>query len=491
MWHRGRNHTQYWRIFLCLIVMLPLASCVMPQEPASGTPYSSSRTADIQYENITSALPEEEPIEPQEEESAVSLAQKIKEDPLGKHGYYTEPEAVMISTPAEIAPPPAPMETAQTADTVAVDPVMQSVPASTPPPPGATGEPLTRAALLLPLTGEATSMARSVQNAAELAVQELQRQNLNITIIPIDTKGTEGGAQLALEKAVDENVDIILGPMFSETTRAIANTAKERGIPLVSFSNDITLTEEEVYVFGYNPREQVQRVVEYAYSQGIREFALLAPEGEFGDAVSDEIKESLKRRNIRASRMELYESTGEDLSPSIQRLTFIDPSLPPPKPRSEALVIPEGGRNLLTLVARLYRRGIQNEHFQLLGTMAWDNEVVIGEPRLEGSWFATTSPLKQNKFNNLFRDSFGYEPIQISSLGYDAVMLAATVAKQAEDARFTEEAMQDVSGFVGADNLFRFNREKIAERTLSVVEIQNGRLEVLDPAPTVFPATLR
>lgn len=495
MLHRGRNHTQCLSIFLCLIALFPLASCVMPQEPISGAPYAGSRTAGIQKKNITPAISDVNIRDSAQEESAKSLARKLETDPLGQYGYYNNnmpqaaadpasPQQTMLSqskdapprsfTQQGVATPPTPEKDMEEAQATALD-----------------KEPIARVALMLPITGEATSVARSLQNAAELAATKASENNQPITIIPLDTRGTESGAKLAMEKAAAEAVDLIIGPMFNNTTMAIAPMASKHNIPVVSLSNDISLAEEEIYVFGFNPREQVQRVVEYAYSQGLREFSLLAPDNTFGDTIAEEVEETLKRRNIRARRAELYESLDEDLSRSIQRLTFLDPSLPPPKPKSEALIIPEGSRNLLTLIARLYRRGVQNEHLQLLGTKAWDNDVVIGEPRLSGSWFATTSPLKQDEFTAIFRKRFGYEPLQVTSLGYDAVMFAVSVAQKGGEDPFTHEHMTEPAGFQGVDNLFRFNRDRIAERTLAVVEIQNGRLEVLDPAPTVFQAKLR
>ncbi|MGA9848481.1 MAG: hypothetical protein WBQ45_12685 [Roseiarcus sp.] len=65
-------------------------------------------------------------------------------------------------------------------------------------------------------------------------------------------------------------------------------------------------------------------------------------------------------------------------------------------------------------------------------------------------------------------------------------MLAGALAKTPD--RFSQRALTNVSGFNGADGVFRFRTDGTNERGLAVMEIDNNAATVISPAPRSFAA---
>ena len=76
----------------------------------------------------------------------------------------------------------------------------------------------------------------------------------------------------------------------------------------------------------------------------------------------------------------------------------------------------------------------------------------------------------------------------LATLAYDAVTLAAALARNGAADPFNQAALTSVSGFNGADGVFRFRADGTNERGLAVMEIDGGAAKVISPAPRSFAA---
>src|ERR1700744_3985074 len=96
--------------------------------------------------------------------------------------------------------------------------------------------------LILPLSaqGNAGVAALSMKNASEMAIAEFK--NPNIQLLVKDDGGTPQGAQAAAQQAIAEGAEIIIGPLFAEAVRAVGGVARQRGIPVIAFSTDVSVS---------------------------------------------------------------------------------------------------------------------------------------------------------------------------------------------------------------------------------------------------------
>ena len=92
-------------------------------------------------------------------------------------------------------------------------------------------------------------------------------------------------------------------------------------------------------------------------------------------------------------------------------------------------------------------------------------------------------------FAERYRSRFGTDPTRVATLSYDAVSLAAALARTQGSQRFSEEVLTSPSGFSGADGVFRFRADGTNDRSLVVQEIRNGSAVTVSPAPRALPGT--
>src|SRR3546814_199582 len=126
----------------------------------------------------------------------------------------------------------------------------------------------------LPMSGPNAGVGNSIANATTLALLDTKTQKVRIT-----TYDTNSGIAAAAQKAISDGNKLILGPLLADNVRAIAPVARRAGVTVISFSNDVSIAGNGVYLLGYNPADSINRVVRYAKAQGMTRFASLVPRG--------------------------------------------------------------------------------------------------------------------------------------------------------------------------------------------------------------------
>ncbi len=107
---------------------------------------------------------------------------------------------------------------------------------------------------------------------------------------------------------------------------------------------------------------------------------------------------------------------------------------------------------------------------------------------LQGGWFAAPDNRGFAGFAARYRARFNTDPIRLATLSYDAVTLAAALARIGGAQHFTPDALTNPAGFAGADGVFRFNPNGTNDRALAVQEIRNGAAATVSGAPRTLVA---
>lgn len=370
--------------------------------------------------------------------------------------------------------------------------------------------------LLLPLSGPYAAEGDSLLDAAQLALFDTADERF--LLLPRDTGGTAPGAERAALALLEEGVDLILGPLFAEGVNAVAADARAHGVTVVAFSTDRSVASEGVYLLGHTPRTQIRRVFAHAASNGHRRIALLAPETRYGAAVADEAWAAAALMGLSLTRVRTYAPDGSDAAAVVRDLAEYDRRAQALKDERrtlarqndaaarrrlkrlqtldtlgelpfDALLLADGGARLRQVAPLLPYYDIDPAEVRVLGTGLWEEPATLGEPALAGGWFAGPDPTARRTFEARYQRVFGAPPGAIATLAYDATALAAALARAG--ASFGPQAIGNRGGFVGADGLFRFDEEGIAERGLAVFEVVGGgRTRVVSPAPARFDAGL-
>lgn len=343
-----------------------------------------------------------------------------------------------------------------------------------------------RIGLLLPLTGRSAELGRALQDAATVslfdkyATLSTKQATIKVELLPIDTGDTPEQAAQAMREATAQGAQFVIGPLFADATEAAAPVAKEQKISVLSLSNNTTRGGGGVYMFGFSPQEQTARIVNYSVSAGKSRIAALVPDSPLGSTVLEAAKNALAAQGIALVKEVKYSAQGVGVDTAATELIGTTGKL-----EFDALLLPEGGPPLGTILRALNARGVNSTSVQLLGTGIWDDAALVRRVPLEGAWLASSPPQATAAFENRFRSTYDYVPPRIASLAYDAVALAVTLATSGRP--FDNTTLTSHAGFAGpANGVFRLRADGRVERGLAVLQVQAGTFKVLSPAPAGF-----
>lgn len=334
--------------------------------------------------------------------------------------------------------------------------------------------------LLLPLSGANAALGQALLQAAEMALFEKSPRDFELVVR--DTEGL-GGAGAASQQLVGEHVELILGPLFGAQVPTAAGPARGAAIPMISFSTDRSVAGPDVYVMGVLPQLQVDRVVDYAVARDHHVFAGLLPDSAFGRTIASALQSAVLENGATLGQVEFYNPSSPDLHLSIERLAGAKGSF-------DALLIPEAGERLKLFAQLMQYYAFDQATTRILGSALWNDPSLAQQPALVGAWFATPPNAAWDGFVRRYQTNYGTPPPRIASIAYDATALAIALAGAADGPNFGIDVMTQPEGFSGIDGIFRFLPDGGVERGLAIMELQNGRIETIDPAPTSFvPST--
>jgi branched-chain amino acid transport system substrate-binding protein len=374
--------------------------------------------------------------------------------------------APRVEAPPTLSAPPPPPPT--------VAPPVRALP----PPAPTQGEPAAalpsdsnrnRVAVLVPLSGPNGSVGQSIANAATLALLDAGGKRIRLTIY--DT--AKAGPAAAAAQALAEGNRLFLGPLLADDVRAVAPVARRADVPVIAFSNDVSVAGNGVYLLGFTPGQSVARVVGYARSQGLVRFAALTPRGVYGRRVAQAVLDATERSGGRLVAVEEFDRDAAGLRRAIARVDG--------QGGYDAILIADSARTAALAAPAIHASAPQA---RILGTELWSNETAAAPPpALRGSWYAAVSDSLFAEMRSRYRARYGTAPYRLASLGYDAVLLAVRTSRGWQPGRpFPQRALRDPAGFTGIDGPYRFSAGGVAERSLEVREVGAAGSVVVSPA---------
>ena len=79
-------------------------------------------------------------------------------------------------------------------------------------------------------------LARNLENAARLAIADLQGVNIKLSVY--NTAGNPAQAAAVAVQAVDAGAKIIIGPLYAEAANAVGVAVSGRNVNVLAFSNN-------------------------------------------------------------------------------------------------------------------------------------------------------------------------------------------------------------------------------------------------------------
>ena len=371
-----------------------------------------------------------------------------------------------------------------------------------------------KVAMLLPLSGKSSMYGIGLKNAALMALEDTNNQNLVLKFY--DTKSSPQGAEEAVNFAIKDDVNLILGPLMSDEVSAAGDRALNNNIPLISFSTSPNVLKEGVYTLGLLGNEQIRRIISYAASKQRSKIAVMVPDTTAGLNMAKSAVLSASKYGVEVVKIGFYPADTLDFAPIVKEITDYEArSEEISKRKKELEKLAEKGdkeaqkelkqiKNVYTtgevdfdtvLIAETSNRlksaavmfgyyDIYYPDIMFLGTSIWENTNLNKETTLYHGVYPVISRVHNNYFNKKYEKLFGAAPNQLYSFAYDGVALASALANENHENIYNN--ITDSNGYIGINGAFRILKDGTNEHSLDVVEVTQNGPKVVSKAPEKF-----
>lgn len=334
-----------------------------------------------------------------------------------------------------------------------------------------------KVAMLLPLTGKGAPMGLAMQNAAQLALNDLGYPHYELLFE--DTGSTPGGAEKAARTATAAGAKLLIGPIFAEEAKAARPEAEKSGASLITFSTDTSVASPHTFVMGILPQDQARQIAEFAARSSARTILVIAERNAYGQIVTNAFARAAAAHNLNIAGTLWADGTLTTLPGQIAPY-FVSGGTP-----VDAVFMPLPPERTARL-NRMIKTISNTDKVLRLATGLLDDANITVYPDLVGTYYAAPARGARARFEQSYRRAFGDTPPRLASLGYDAVALSLMMARTHGAAGLTPAALTGANGFTGIDGLFRFRSDGIVERGLAIIQIEAGGRVIAAPSPTTF-----
>ncbi|XDZ65592.1 penicillin-binding protein activator [Alphaproteobacteria bacterium LSUCC0684] len=351
-----------------------------------------------------------------------------------------------------------------------------------------------RIAILAPYTGPAAAIGQRIRKGAELALFELQLQQVDLIF-----QDTASGAEAAVLQAVRDQADLILGPVFAEDTRKAWPFAQAASVPMISFSNDLVVARPGLWILGQTPEQEIETALAYALQHvkpnpksGRRDLAIALVEQDsvYGRRVANHANEILLEAGIGDIKRLTINAETRSNEAALRRVVrnFVQWRKSSNGSSSRVpvfdLVIMAGDNTFSLGVAPVLAwYDLDPEKVRYLGTSIWDDAATLQEPSLAGAWYANAPRDQHGRFAQLWAKTSGTPADRLSMLGFDAVALVGTIVREKAD---LYQELTNPIGFSGFSGMFRLLPDGRNLRLLDVREINDSTSTIIAPGPESF-----
>lgn len=281
-----------------------------------------------------------------------------------------------------------------------------------------------------PLTGPNANLGINIRNGAQIAIDEANDADGDITFVlePFDTQGDPAQATTAKDRFInDPSIRGVVGPTFSGETRAVIPSLQAAGLVMVSASATATALPDEVpgqTVFHrLVPGDDVQGqgVTDYVTRKlTVARAAYIHDNADYGKALADGTRELLEAAGVATVLNEAIDPKSQDYSAVVNQVRAVSP---PPDLIFYGGYYSEAGR-----LKKQLTDGQVNVRFQS-GDGVLDVGFVAsaGVPAAEGvqvtcacKLATADSPDRLGEFASAYQEKWNSPPATYSTEGYDA-----------------------------------------------------------------------
>ncbi len=329
--------------------------------------------------------------------------------------------------------------------------------------------------VFLPLTGQYSKFGDKIRKAIDLSV--LQFNHDNKKIIYFDT-GDKINDEVIINLFETLRPKFIIGPFKREVLLKIKPLAKKQSLPILTFSNDIAMVENNVWSLGFAPEEQVESVVSCALMHGYKKFGLIAPNNLYGKII---VRHSTDL--ISVNKNNFYDKvylSNEQLNDKTKLYSilknFLQYSDAEDNHKKFDSILLAGGKEFILEIAPLLAFfNVDSQSIKILGTEKFNNNEIKNEPSLVKSWYPIILSNNEEQFRSLWEDVWGGTINYFSNVGFDSGIIALNYLN---NLNITPDYLNNLEGPVTG---FILDTNGYVKKPIEVMQVENlGKLTKID-----------
>lgn len=359
---------------------------------------------------------------------------------------------------------------------------------------GRTVEKVPTVAVLLPLSGKSAKVGDSMQKAAMMATFE--HKNTPAKILFFDTERSIEGAKKAYLWALAQKPDLVVGPVFSEEVKAIKNDGIS--VPMLSFTSDTKLVDDEVGTMAITVAEQVRQMVRHACSANQMKLAVLGPDSKIGEIAMNALSNEIQTcPGMSLEKVSLYDAKTTNFTDAVQHI--VPPLINPKKkelteeqkqelakPMSEragvdAIILFEEGIKLQQLLSLLVFYDAGPKDIPVYALTVVKN---MNDNNANFVYYADVDDSNYQDFVSRYRAEFGRAPERIATQIYD--IMGFVLDEVSAGRNITLNDLRKRDGYLGVDGLVRLNPDGTNRRALLLKQKRGSRQAVIERAENFF-----
>tara|TARA_S200000501_G_scaffold229874_1_gene215657 strand:- start:57 stop:1163 length:1107 start_codon:yes stop_codon:yes gene_type:complete len=349
--------------------------------------------------------------------------------------------------------------------------------------------------LLVPLSGEMSSIGKSIIHSVRMGVNKIN--NKNLIIIPRDTKSNQNETLEIAKELYLEGVRIFIGPVFNKNLNSLS--IFEDAI-FLSLSNKILGNPNNVITSGVNAKSQFDTIKKYLEINDLKKTLVLIPKKNYKNEIQDAIKTSkLKTKKIfyydaeptkltkQIEKVTKYKIRKNNLKDEIKRvensdeenkekkLEFLNKKDTLGRIGYDSIIIADFSESLKSVTTSLLYTDVSPKKVTFISLNQWFDETLFREKTSQPIAFPSINRENFFDFRDEYKKIYNEYPSQIAILGYDLVGLIYYLLLQnnfvINDKLFTKN-----NKFKGITGIFEIKNNKI-NHILTFYKVEDGEFK--------------
>ena len=300
-----------------------------------------------------------------------------------------------------------------------------------------------RIGLVVPLTGEYSTIGDSIIKSTRLALNKINDEKFEI--VPGDTKANPIDALKASKALYDQGIKIIIGPVFNESTKYLDEL---NNVTFISLTNKIYGNPPNVISAGVNAISQLQTIDKFRNLNEIQRTIFLIPKSDY----RKEVEQAIKKTKLKLKDKYFYDMDPTLLTSQIEKVTryperkqnllneierIENSSLINKEKKLEELnkkdtlgginfdsvIIADFGESLKSVATSLLYTDVSSKRISYITLNQWFDNSLLKENSLQPIYFPSINKENFELFKVEYNNAYKKKANQLSFLSYDLVGL--------------------------------------------------------------------